>query len=70
MPTEYIITPKVYVLFWKYSDGSACGVSRAYALKSIAENDLKLLEIAESSKFFELVEVDFFTGMEKVCPQN
>lgn len=51
---------EVYVLWWKYSDGSSCGVCRVYFDKARAESDMKLLEDALTSKDYKLDIVPVF----------
>ena len=51
---------KVQVIYWKYSDGSACGVVRVYKNEETAEKDLLMLrEHCQGMKDFELVEVEY-----------
>lgn len=45
---------EVHVLWWRYSDGSASGVLRAYVDRQRAEEDMKLIEEAFSSKEYHL----------------
>lgn len=49
---------KIYILWWRYGDGSAMGVERAYISKERAELDLKLLEEAYCSKNYEIKELE------------
>ena len=51
--------PKVFVVFWKYSDGSGCGIVRAYTEKETAERDLNMLRL-HSNTNFEIEEADLY----------
>lgn len=49
----------VYVLWWKYSDGSGAGIVRAYRIREDAQEDLKILEeVGDDSKEFSITPVD------------
>lgn len=49
---------KVHVIYWKYSDGSDCGVIKAYDNAETAEADLKMLnEHCNGMRVFKLAEV-------------
>ena len=49
----------VYVLWWKYSDGSGAGVVRAYQSSDKAEEDLKILkDHGDNVKEFSVTPVD------------
>ena len=48
---------EVWVLWWKYSDGSGAGVSRAYADKARANQDLELLTEGSDPKQYYLEHV-------------
>ncbi len=51
---------KVQVIYWKYSDGSGCGVVRVYENVETAEKDLAMLrEHCQGMKDFELVETEY-----------
>jgi len=49
----------VYVIWWKYGDGSGCGVMRAYADRQRAEEDLELL-VFDSNRQFEIAELPVY----------
>lgn len=49
-----------WVIFWKYSDGSGCGVVRGYENAEEAQDDMKLLqEQCEGVRQFTLCEAPF-----------
>lgn len=48
---------KVFVVSWKYSDGSRGGV-HAYMGKEVAQGELNMLRIYSDTRDFELWEVD------------
>lgn len=50
-----------WVLFWKYGDGSACGVVRVYLNEKRAQEDFYLVK-EDTSKIYELVQVPLFRG--------
>lgn len=48
----------VYVLWWKYSDGSGAGVVRAYRIKEAADEDMEILkDLGDSMKEFAVTPV-------------
>lgn len=48
----------IYIILWKYSDGSDVGVVRAYYQEDIAKLDLDIFNaIGDYSRSFILVEV-------------
>ena len=51
---------EVYVIFWRYSDGSSGGVLRAYADRDRANEDMDLLNDDCSGKVYELTEVSVY----------
>lgn len=53
---EFWITDKLYILAWKYADNSAFGIERVYVLQARAKLDLELLNSADTSKTFFIVE--------------
>ncbi len=63
MAGENIIFPKVYVIWGKYGDGSGHKILRAYAHKSRAESDLKLINEADSSMQWYIDELDLITRL-------
>lgn len=51
----------LYVITWKYSDGSAFGVVRVYYTQESAELDEKMLrENSDGTRQFEVVAVPYF----------
>lgn len=51
----------VWVLWWKYDDGSGQGIARAYGDEKRAKDDLALVG-ADLDKTWKLTEVSFFGG--------
>jgi len=49
---------EVHVLWWKYYDGSGCGLVRAYKDKDRAEEDLALVESLEDTRVYRLDSVE------------
>ena len=49
----------VYVIWWRYSDGSGAGVLRAYADRQRAEEDLDLLTF-EGSREYKIEELPIY----------
>ena len=50
----------IYVITWRYSDGSGSGVVRAYEQKDEAEEDMKFLDAnGNTAKNFYIVETPF-----------
>lgn len=48
----------VYVLWWKFSDGSGAGVIRAYRIKEDAEEDMRILQdVGDPKKDFSVTPV-------------
>lgn len=48
----------VYVLWYRYSDGSGAGVIRAYQIKEDAEEDMKIVQnVGDSMKEFSVTPV-------------
>lgn len=54
---ECLTQTTVYILWWKYSDGSAAELARAYTSRDRAEKDLSLAECGDSSKNWEIFEL-------------
>lgn len=46
----------IYTLMWRYRDGSACGIVRAYEDHADGETDLKMLQDMVSDREFNLIE--------------
>lgn len=49
---------KIFVIVWKYSDGSGHGIVRAYEDKEEADVDLRMLVAHCVTKCFEIEETD------------
>lgn len=49
----------VFVVNWRYCDGSASGTVRVYKNKSSAERDLEMLNKYLEGRLFSMEEVDF-----------
>lgn len=50
-----------WVLWWRHHDGSGQAIVRVYDTKEDAESDMRLLDIAESSKDFKLEEAEYMS---------
>ncbi len=59
------MSEKAWVLWWRYSDGSASGVGRAYLDEGRACEDFNLIDQGESAKDWSLTEVQLFIKEEK-----
>jgi len=51
---------EIHVIWWRYLDGSASGVLRAYADKERAEEDLLLLEYDECGREYIITTVPIY----------
>ncbi len=56
---------KVWVLSWRYSDGSASGILRAYFDKGRALEDLALMDGDALNKKYELIEAPVYGKEER-----
>lgn len=50
---------KIYVITWRYGDGSGSGALRVFTNKDRAEADLRMLMSVDAGRQFELEEVEW-----------
>lgn len=53
-PVSIATMEEIHVIWWRYSDGSAAGVLRAYADRQRADEDMDLLESEQSGKTYTI----------------
>ena len=52
-------TSKIWVITWRYTDGSGSGCIRVFENKDTAQRDMDLLEMQDSPRCYELAEVEY-----------
>ena len=60
--TEAVTPRLVWVLTWRYHDGSGMGVIRVYYVEHVAKRDLRMLNDQSAGRVYELHTVDLISA--------